>query len=164
MPGRPKAWMPRERWDALVRGEDCPLCGDCESAEAVALNRFGYFVADLQLSRLRLRESQFSPGYCQLICAKHVREPYDLSKEELALYIGDMMHVARALELVFEPDKMNFMVLGNAIPHVHSHIVPRYYGDGAPGRPIGGGDPVVTLEPKEYEERVRLIREALGKV
>ena len=22
----PGAWMPRERWDALVRGEDCSLC------------------------------------------------------------------------------------------------------------------------------------------
>lgn len=23
----PKGWMPREQWDALVRGEDCPACG-----------------------------------------------------------------------------------------------------------------------------------------
>lgn len=156
--------MPRERWDALVRGEDCPLCEDANSAEPVDVNRFGYFIVDLQLSRLRLRDSQFSPGYCTLICSKHVREPYDLSEEELALYIGDMMKVARALEIVFEPDKMNFQILGNAIPHVHAHIVPRYYGDAAPSRPIGGGDPVVLLEPHEYEERVRVIREALKKI
>jgi hypothetical protein len=24
LPAAPKAWMPREQWDALVRGEQCP--------------------------------------------------------------------------------------------------------------------------------------------
>ena len=27
----PKAWMPREQWEALVRGEQCPLCAEMTS-------------------------------------------------------------------------------------------------------------------------------------
>jgi len=27
-------------------------------------------------------------------------------------------------------------MLGNLLPHLHTHIVPRYYGDPAPGRPL----------------------------
>ena len=55
---------------------------------------------------------------------------------------------------------MNFQLLGNLVPHLHARIVPRYYGDPAPGRPLDLGDQMVRLAPQEYEERVRLIQEA----
>jgi diadenosine tetraphosphate (Ap4A) HIT family hydrolase len=155
-----KGWMPRERWDALVRGDGCPLCEECRSAEEV--NEYGYTVANLRLSRLRLAANQFPPGYCVLICTQHVREPYHLTREEQALFFGDMMCAAQAIERVFSPEKMNFQLLGNLVPHLHAHIVPRYYGDPAPGRPLDPGDQVVRLTPQEYEERVRLIQEALA--
>ena len=74
--GMADQWMPREQWDALVRGEGCPLCA-AVAAEQPA-DEYGYTVADLSLSRLRLAANQFVPGYCVLICARHVREPYDL--------------------------------------------------------------------------------------
>lgn len=159
MPETPKAWMPRERWEALVRGAGCPLCAECQSAEPV--NEHGYTVATLGLGFLRLSMNQFPPGYCVLICTKHVREPYHLTEEEQAIFFSDMMCVAQALERVFSPVKMNFEILGNLVPHLHVHIKPRYYGDPAPGRPVGPGDPIVTLTPQEYEERVRLIRAAV---
>ncbi len=154
-----KEWMPRERWDALVRGEGCPLCEECQSTERA--NEYGYTIADLRLSRLRLAANQFPPGYCVLICTKHVCEPYHLTTEEQSLFFGDMMHVAQALERVFNPIKMNFQILGNLVPHLHAHILPRYYGDPAPRRPIGPGDPAIMLTSQEYEERVRLIQKAL---
>jgi len=155
-----QGWMPRERWDALVRGEDCPLCEECRSAERV--NEYGYTVADLRLSRLRLAANQFPPGYCVLICTRHVREPYHLTREEQGLFFDDMLCAAQAIERVFNPAKMNFQLLGNLVPHLHAHIVPRYYGDPAPGRPLDLGEQVVRLTPQEYEERVRLIQEALA--
>ena len=155
-----KGWMPRERWTALVRGEDCPLCEECRSAERV--NEYGYTVADLRLSRLRLAANQLPPGYCVLICTRHVREPYHLTREEQGLFFDDMLCAAQAIERVFNPAKMNFQLLGNLVPHFHAHIVPRYYGDPAPGRPLDLGEQVVRLTPQEYEERVRLIQEALA--
>jgi diadenosine tetraphosphate (Ap4A) HIT family hydrolase len=75
-----------------------------------------------------------------------------------------MMHVAQALERLFDPVKMNFAMLGNLVPHLHAHIQPRYYGDPAPGRPIGPGDPIVTLTHQEYEDRVRQIQAALDDI
>lgn len=71
------------------------------------------------------------------------------------------MHAARAVERVFRPLKMNFELLGNAVPHLHAHIVPRYYGDPAPGRPLDPMAQQVTLTLPEYEERIRQLREAL---
>lgn len=34
---------------------------------------------------------------------------------------------------IYEPYQLNYMTFGNAVPHVHTHIVPRYPDDPAPG-------------------------------
>jgi len=56
-----QVWMPRERWDALVRGEACPLCAELSQPDQV--NPFGFPVADLAFSRLRLVSNQAVSGY-----------------------------------------------------------------------------------------------------
>lgn len=152
--------MPRAQWDALVRGDGCPLCRDL--ASATRANQYRYTVADLTMSRLGLAVNQSVPGYCVLVCTKHVREPYDLSRDERTAFFEDMMRAAQALETVFHPVKMNFEILGNAVPHLHCHIKPRYYGDPAPGKPIHPDERVVRLSSDdEYERFVELIRAAL---
>ena len=93
-----------------------------------------------------------------------LREPYHLELHERSAFFADMMDAAEALDRVFKPAKMNYLLLGNRVPHLHALIQPRYYGDSAPGRPIGPGDPWVTLSPPETEERVRLIRAALNEI
>ncbi len=153
-------WMPREQWDALVRGHGCPACAEVASSEQA--NEQGFFVADLDLSRLRLAGNQFVTGYCVLLCHRHVREPYELSKQERLLFFEDMMRVGRALEQVFNAVKMNFEILGNAVPHVHCHLKPRYYGDPAPNRMIDQNAQQVLLTLDEYNQRIDLIRSALS--
>ena len=155
----PREWMPREQWDALVRGQDCPLCAAVASEEAV--DEHGYTVADLAISRVRLAANQYVRGYCVVICKKHVREPYELDEGDLESFFTDVMRVGRTLDDVFKPAKMNFEILGNAVPHLHCHVLPRFYGDPAPGRPIDPQGEVVRLAPAEYEERVRAIAAAL---
>ncbi len=159
MPQAPQEWMPRERWEALVRGEDCPLCARIQSEEPA--DEFGFVIAQLRLSRLYLGRNQFVPGYCTLVCTKHVREPYHLTTAEQTLYFGDMMSACQTLERVFHPVKMNLQLLGNAVPHLHAHLIPRYYGDAAPSRPIDPGMQIVTLTSEEYAARIRLIQLAL---
>ncbi|PWT75060.1 MAG: hypothetical protein C5B60_05880, partial [Chloroflexi bacterium] len=44
------------------------------------------------------------------------------------LFFSDMMRVGKALEQTFNAVKLNFEILGNAVPHLHCHIKPRYYG------------------------------------
>jgi len=156
------AWMPRETWDALVRGEGCPLCGAITATHSA--DEFGFTIADLEISRLRLVTNQYVQGYCVLICHKHVREPYELAANEQALFFEDMMRAGKVLEQVFAATKMNFQILGNAVPHLHAHILPRYYGDDAPGRPIVPDAHTVLLAPEAYEARVRRIRDALGEL
>lgn len=124
-------------------------------------NAHVYTVADLTVSRLWLATNQSVPGYCVLVARRHVRERYELDTEEQEAFFRDLMAAGQALERAFGAIKMNFKILGNAVPHLHCHIKPRYYGDPAPGRPIHPDDQVVRLTADEYEQRVAAIRAAL---
>jgi diadenosine tetraphosphate (Ap4A) HIT family hydrolase len=152
-------WMAREKWEALVRGEGCPLCVEIAAKEPN--DESGYTVADLTITRLRLCKNQYVKGYCVLISRKHVREPYELTQDEQNRFFKDMMLAGKALEEVFKADKMNFQILGNAVPHLHCHIEPRYFGDSSPNHPIDPNAKTVILSVEEYKTRVRQIREAL---
>ncbi len=59
---------------------------------------------------------------------------------------------------------MNYQILGNAGPHLHCFLQPRFYGDSEPGWPIDPYQEQVLLAPKEYTRRVSLIRAALREV
>jgi diadenosine tetraphosphate (Ap4A) HIT family hydrolase len=159
LPPAPKAWMAREQWETLVRGEQCPLCAEMTSQEPV--NQYSYTVADLWMSRLRLAVNQYAPGYCVSICQKHGPELYHLTFEERSRYVEDLVHTVQALEAVFHPLKMNLQYLGNAVPHLHCHIIPRFYGDAAPGSHLDPNTDTRLLTVQAYEERVNLIRAAL---
>lgn len=153
----PRGWLAKDAWDALVRGEGCPACAEIR----LGTTDEGYIIARLQLSHLRLMRNQFIPGYCVLVCARHGPEPYHLAPEEQAWFFEDLVRATRALDRVFAPAKMNVNLLGNLVPHLHAHLVPRYYGDPAPGHPIDPNLGMVTLTPSEYEDRVRRIQAAL---
>jgi diadenosine tetraphosphate (Ap4A) HIT family hydrolase len=154
------SWMPRERWDALVRGDNCPMCAEISSVGTV--DDRSLIVADLAVSRLRLADNQGVEGYCLLMSRRHVCKIYDLSEEEQHQYFGDLVRSARTLERVYQPVKMNFQILGNAVPHLHCHLKPRYYEDSAPGAPIWPERFPRRLTAAEYAERAERIRTALS--
>jgi len=114
-------WMPREQWDALVRGQGCPACAEVTSSEQA--NEQGFFVADLDFSRLRLAANQFVTGYCVLLCHRHVREPYELSKQERSMFFEDLTRVGRALERGVQPDEDELHDPGErGAPLARSHL------------------------------------------
>ncbi len=127
-------WMPREQWDALRRGQGCPLCSALISTERI--DAYGCTVIDLPGGRLRLNTAPETPGQCTFICKQHVCEPYHLSPDDQTVFFADLMRVAHALEQVYQPIKMNLQILGNTIPHLHCHLQPRYYNDFAPNGPL----------------------------
>jgi diadenosine tetraphosphate (Ap4A) HIT family hydrolase len=149
--------MPRDRWDALVRGEACPVCAEVTGAGRN--NSEGYFVADLRVSCLRLQREQHVPGWCVLLLRRHVQEPHGLSELERSAFFDDMVRVGRALEHVYASLKINYSILGNIVPHLHAHIQPRYYGDPYPGGVVnpapGQSHPLTERDAREQILRIR---------
>jgi diadenosine tetraphosphate (Ap4A) HIT family hydrolase len=66
---------------------------------------------------------------------RHVSEPTDLSAEEATGYWLEVLRVARGIEQHYRPAKLNLQILGNAVPHLHTHVVPRYLDDPMPEQP-----------------------------
>ena len=70
-----------------------------------------------------------------------VDEPTELTDDEAATYGREVLIVGRALETTFSAVKMNYNTLGNWVPHLHTHVVPRYADDPRPGWPFPFPEP-----------------------
>jgi len=65
-----------------------------------------------------------------------VADPCDFTDDELTGYWADVRTAAKAIEQAYQPCQLNYATFDNAVPHVHTHITPRYLDDPAPGRPL----------------------------
>jgi diadenosine tetraphosphate (Ap4A) HIT family hydrolase len=120
-------------------------------------------IAELEGSRIFLNEDQFFPGYVLLVLRRHVTELYDLSVAERATLMEEVSRVAQALARVFRPVKMNYELLGNLVPHIHWHLVPRLATDPGLRGPIWTVEhQPAPLPPAAARERIEAIRRALA--
>ena len=147
-----------EDWDERRRGVGCPKCasGRADVDESGGERFFTGRFADGYLQR---RGPQ--PGYT--IVAFHLRHVADLmqfTEEESAGFWQDVVAVATALAEVFRPCHMNYNVLGNGVPHVHAHVIPRYLDDPSPGMPLSPWV-VRDVENEEFARQMELLQGTL---
>lgn len=69
------------------------------------------------------------PGFCRVIWNDHVKEITDLSFADRAAFMAVVWQVEAAVREVMQPHKMNLACLGNMVPHLHWHVIPRYVDD-----------------------------------
>jgi diadenosine tetraphosphate (Ap4A) HIT family hydrolase len=120
-------------WDERRRGKDCPMCAEGRTDD----NGFGVRIFEGAVSDAYLQRADVGQrGYTIVIWrGRHVADPTELTEDEASAYFTEVVRVARALERHYTPLKMNLAMLGNELPHLHTHLVPRYADDGAPGQP-----------------------------
>lgn len=78
------------------------------------------------------------PGFCRVIWHAHVKEMTDLADADQGHLMRVVFGVEKALRELMRPDKVNLASLGNAVPHLHWHVVPRYCDDSHFPNPIWG--------------------------
>jgi diadenosine tetraphosphate (Ap4A) HIT family hydrolase len=136
-----RAWP--DDWPQQIAGRNCLLCASLGLGD----NDHTVAVADLPFSEVRLERRSVLPGYCIVVWKNgHVAEPTDLEPSDAAGYWRDVLDVGRAIQTSFQPVKLNFLTLGNWVPHLHTHVLPRYHDDPAPGGPIAW-DAIFSAEP-----------------
>jgi diadenosine tetraphosphate (Ap4A) HIT family hydrolase len=69
------------------------------------------------------------PGFCRVIWNDHVKEMSDLNPTERLLLNEAVYRVETALREVLAPAKVNVASLGNVVPHLHWHVIPRFADD-----------------------------------
>ena len=125
-------WWPDDwpdDWDRRTSGVDCRLCHS-PGEESLKVYNGGVTDAYLQ-ARTCVR------GYCTVVWkAGHVVEVVDLPTDQAHAFWQDVLNVATAIRRTFSPLKLNVEILGNTVPHLHAHILPRYRADPAAGGPL----------------------------
>lgn len=146
-------------WEQLIRGENCPICAPREAS-----NAYHEKVADLSVSTLYLQRNQTYRGYCVLIFnPRHVTGIEKLTPEEYTALSADVYRAAQAIAKTVNPDHMNYATLGNVIPHLHYHLIPRYKNDPRWGAPIWESDLSTmvntTLPEADFAKLVEQLRD-----
>lgn len=118
-------------------------------------------VARLQSGYVGLNPLQYYRGYTFFSSRTCVAELHDLPLEERQLFLHDMVEVAHAVWRAFRPQKLNYEALGNGVPHLHWHIVPRHADDVRASAPIWENLEFLRLNWTGVEEQDAEVRDRL---
>lgn len=129
-------------------------------------NDYWDLVAPLSTSSLYLGRNQTYRGHCSLIFdGRHAARPDQLTAVEWAGFCADLYVAQRAIVSVTRPDHINVESLGNVVPHLHWHIIPRYVDDPRWGMPIWitplSDMPETRLADADREALLQALRGAL---
>ena len=109
-----------------------PACKACSSTWP----RADHFITDLGLSKAYLHDDQFFPGWTLVVFKRHATELFHLAPTERIQLMEEVNLVAKTLAQVYEARKINYELLGNQLPHIHWHVIPRPANDPAPLEPV----------------------------
>lgn len=111
----------------------CPLCTSMPCVDE-------QFIFANHSYRIVWANDSNYPCFIRIIWLDHLTEMTDLSSTQQHQLLSAVLLVERVLRTVLRPvpDKINLVSLGNQIPHIHWHIIPRYYVDAHwPNSPFG---------------------------
>ena len=88
--------------------------------------------------RVVLADEPDYPGFLRVILNAHVQEMTDLPAADQQALLRVVMAAEAALREVMAPDKINLASLGNVVPHLHWHVIPRFADDPHFPNPVWG--------------------------
>lgn len=121
-------------------------------------------IVELGLTVAYLHDDQFFPGWTVLVLKRHATELFHLTVEERSGLIEEVSKMAWALATAFKAVKINYELLGNQLPHIHWHLIPRPADDPAPLDPVWKVAHVTQpITPEKLSESIARIRSCLQK-
>lgn len=127
---------------------NCPLC-ESPGGELLLRDDFCRIVL--------VSDTPDYPGFCRVILNRHVKEMTDLDPKARDRLMGMVWRTERAVREVMRPDKINLASLGNVVPHLHWHVIPRFADDPHFPNPIWGNAlrDAKTQSGQAFGERLR---------
>jgi len=87
------------------------------------------FIIEMPHSAAWLLPDQTYRGRTVVWLKEHFDDPADLPAVLRAEFMTEVMRTAEAVRRELRPDRLNYTCFGNAVPHVHFHIIPRFKDD-----------------------------------
>ncbi|MFZ6692008.1 HIT family protein [Undibacterium sp. SXout20W] len=98
------------------------------SCELCDVTRGDVVVSNAQWRVILVDDANY-PGFCRVIWNDHVKEMTDLSEADRNGFMQTVWTTESVIRAVMQPHKMNLASLGNMVPHLHWHLIPRYTDD-----------------------------------
>ena len=137
----------------------CMYCDEQNPKRAELLIEVG----KLPHSTVFVLKNQNHVGRVVVALNGHRQEVFERTEEERNGYFADVARVAKAMSELFHPDKINYGIFGDGVPHVHMHIVPKYKDQLQWGHFFWDkGLEEVTLKDEEYAKMVADYKAKLG--
>jgi diadenosine tetraphosphate (Ap4A) HIT family hydrolase len=95
-----------------------------------------------------------------VVSKRHVVEPFELPQPERIAFWQEAMLVARTVNELYRPTKMNYEIHGNTVPHLHLHLYPRFADDPFVGRPIDARLARFSRSPEQFSALRRAFERA----
>ncbi len=109
-------------------------------------------IADLSVSTAALYPDQAFRGRCLVTLREHYTELFQLTPAMRIAFMEDVTRITEAIHRALNPVKINYELLGNQVPHMHWHLIPRFREDGLYPRPIWAGEVPQRMLPREERE------------
>ena len=118
-------------------------------------------IAELSVSRVFLFKEQTYNGRCLVSYNGHVNDLNELSDEERNAFMADVARTTRAMQKVFNPEKINYGAYSDKLSHLHFHLAPKYVDGPDYGGTFQMNPGKVYLSDEEYKDMVEKIKAAL---
>lgn len=111
-----------------MKQPNCPLC-QTDGGHILWCDAF---------CRVVLADEPDYPGFLRVILNAHIKEMTDLLPADQVKLMRVVWAAEAALREVMQPDKINLASLGNVVPHLHWHVIPRFADDPHFPNPVWG--------------------------
>lgn len=136
--------------------KECLYCTDNQTLHDLMLP-----IANLRVSRAFLFKEQTYHGRCLVAYNGHVNDLNELSDDERNAFMADVAQVTRAMQRVFNPEKINYGAYSDKLSHLHFHLAPKYVDGPDYGGTFRMNPGEVYLTDAEYTGMIQALRQAL---
>lgn len=134
------------------------ICSICKRIDQIKNGKDKHFVKELKTGYVVIGNYADAYGWTIFLCKKHKEELHELDKDFRLKFLEEMAQVAEAVHRAFNPDKLNYELLGNKERHLHWHIIPRYQTEKDYHRPIWHSVKREPIGEKLEELKLKLLR------
>jgi diadenosine tetraphosphate (Ap4A) HIT family hydrolase len=103
-----------------MENNNCPLCSSVDPEQ---------LIWEDEQTRVILAKEPGYPGFVRVIWKQHIQEMTDLTNAQRDQLMNLVYEVEGIVRQVMQPQKINLAALGNMVPHIHWHVIPRYVDD-----------------------------------
>lgn len=115
---------PQSGANAPIKQSPPPMAG-CPLCETVG----GRLLQNHEAFRVIAADDQELPGVARVVWNHHVQEVSDLDDNERHVLMQAVYEAELQVRTLMRPHKVNVASLGNQVPHLHVHVIPRWRTD-----------------------------------